>query len=131
MTAAEAMGQVPTTRWVALPRHHRRTASPKSNWTASTGFDYNAQRLGRLLALRLQHRPVHSTTPDGARNTFNGDTRVLTLDSKLSYNSHFGSTWTTATRSAGLQVFNNRTNTHRWVAGHSRARASKWSAPAA
>lgn len=111
MTAPEAMGQVNNSvvsRYLGIVDADLKLAEGL-NWTASAGFDATAQRSVGFSRFGYNIDLFTAQAPDGIRATFNGDTRVLTLDSKLSYNKDLGSDWSTAT-TVGLQVFNDRTN---------------------
>jgi len=110
MTAVEAMGQENNSvvsRYLGVVDADYKLAEG-ANWTTAVGFDYTAQRSYGFSRFGYNLDLFTAQTPDGARNTFNGDTRSFTLDSKLAYNRDFGP-FSTATV-AGLQVFNNRQN---------------------
>lgn len=111
MTAAEAMGQINNSvvsRYLGVVDGDYRLGEG-INWTTSMGFDYTAQRDFGFSRFGYNQDLFTAQAPDGIRATFNGDTRTLTLDSKLAYNKDLGSTWSTATV-VGLQVFNDRVN---------------------
>jgi TonB-dependent starch-binding outer membrane protein SusC len=111
MTAREAMGQINNSvvsRYLGVVDGDYKVMEGM-NWTTALGFDYTAQRDFGFSRFGYNVDLFTSQVPAGSRATFNGDRRVVTLDSKLSYNRDFGSDITTAT-TLGLQVFNDRTN---------------------
>ena len=111
MTAAEAMGQINNSvvsRYLGVVDADYKVVEGM-NWTTALGFDYTAQRDFGFSRFGYNVDLFTSQTRDGVRSTFNGDRRLVTLDSKLAYNKDFGSTWTTGTV-VGLQVFNDRVN---------------------
>ena len=112
MTAREAMYQTnkgSSQRYVGT-LDGSYTATERLTLSATFGFDYAAQRDFGLSPFGYNVDLFTSNNPDGSKNVFSGGTRVLTLDSKIAYNRDFGPF--TTSNVAGLQVFNNRTETN-------------------
>ena len=86
------------------------TATERLTLSSTFGFDYAAQRDFGFSPFGYNVDLFTSNNPDGARQVFSAGTRVLTLDGKVAYNRDFGPF--TTSNVAGLQVFNNRTETN-------------------
>ena len=112
MTVREAMGQTNQTnvsRYLgSLDMSYNQT--PNLTYSATIGYDYTAGRDVQFSRFGYNVDLFTQQTPTGARNVFNDNTRVGTLDAKVAYNRNFGSSWSTATV-GGLQVFNTNTKT--------------------
>lgn len=112
MTVREAMQQTnrtATQRYVGtLDASY--TATERLTLSSTFGFDYASQRDFGFSPFGYNVDLFTSNNPDGSRSVFSGGTRVLTLDGKVAYNRDFGPF--TTSNVAGLQVFNNRTETN-------------------
>lgn len=108
MTAREAMNQQnnnAVSRYLGVVDADYRLAEG-ANWTTAVGFDYTAQRDFGFSPFGYNVDLFTSQTVDGNRTTFNGERRLLTVDSKLAYNRDiFG---LSTQNVVGLQVFNDR-----------------------
>ncbi len=108
MTAREAMGQLnnnAVSRYLGVMDADYKLAEG-ANWTTAVGFDYTSQRDFGFSPFGYGIDLFTSQNVEGARNTFNGERRLLTLDSKLAYNKEiFG---LSTQNVVGLQVFNDR-----------------------
>ena len=112
MTAREALQQTNTSntqRYVGT-FDASYTATERLTLSSTFGFDYAAQRSFGFSPFGYNVDLFTSNNPDGAREVFSGGTRVLTLDGKIAYNRDFGPF--TTSNVAGLQVFNNRSETN-------------------
>jgi TonB-dependent starch-binding outer membrane protein SusC len=111
MTVREAMGQInegAASRYLgSLDMSYNQTTN--LTYSATVGFDYTAVRDFGFSRFGYNVDNFTQQTPTGARNVFNDNTRVATLDGKIAYNRNFGN-FSTATV-GGLQVFNTNTRT--------------------
>ena len=112
MTVREAMGQIneaAASRYLgSLDMSYNQT--PNLTFSATVGYDYTAGREIGFSRFGYNVDNFTSQTVTGARNVFNDNTRVGTLDTKIAYNRNLGSSWSTATV-VGLQVFNTNQKT--------------------
>ncbi len=112
MTVREAMNQInegAVNRYLgSLDMSYNQTAN--LTYSATVGYDYAAVRDIGFSRFGYNLDLFTSQTVTGARNVFNDNTRVGTLDAKIAYNRNLGSSWSTATV-GGMQVFNTNQKT--------------------